>query len=83
MIGSAASSRFPYQEAKRRFGRCLAAQQYETKQQWLPTRSVIEIGNAHLQFIGKLIGIQQGCSDYERLSAKAWLRDSDADFADH
>ena len=41
----------PYKEAKRRFGTYLSAQGYEAKQQRLPTRSVVEICNAHLQFV--------------------------------
>jgi integrase len=39
-----------YAEAKRRFGEFLAAQKYDRKQQELPTLSVVEICNAHLQF---------------------------------
>jgi hypothetical protein len=40
----------PYQEAKRRFGKYLAAQGYATNQ-LLPTCSVAEVCNGHLQFV--------------------------------
>ncbi len=40
----------PYEEAKRRFGEYLAAQKHETRNQ-LPTRSVAEVCDAHLQFV--------------------------------